>query len=78
MTDEWLVVSNHAARRWHQRTDSPGIGPLIAWNQAERRQDTLLRGDEVRYHRHTQAYLVRREDTLVTVITDGPLVGGAR
>ena len=68
---EWIIVSRHAADRWHQRTDSPGVGPIVAWNRAERRDVRDLNGDEIRYHRASETLLVRKGAVLVTVV-DAP------
>lgn len=68
---EWIIVSRHAADRWHQRTDSPGVGPIVAWNRAERRDVRDLNGDEIRYHRASETLLVRKGRVLVTVV-DAP------
>lgn len=65
---DWLVVSEHAAERWHQRTDAPGIGPLVAWNAAERRDVDGLHGDEIRFHRATKTFLIQKSGVLVTVV----------
>ena len=65
---EWLLISRHAAERWHQRTDSPGVGPRVAWAEAERRSVPGVRADEVRYHRGSETVLVRVGGVLVTVI----------
>lgn len=65
---EWIVVSGHAAERWHQRTDSPGVGPIIAWSESERRELEHVSGDEVRYQRATKTLLVRKGNVLVTVL----------
>lgn len=65
---DWLIVSEHAAERWHQRTDAPGIGPLVAWNAAERRDIDGLHGDEIRYHRETETLLIQKDSVLVTVV----------
>jgi len=68
---EWIIVSGHAADRWHERTDSPGVGPIVAWNEAERREVRDLNGDEIRYHRPSETLLVRKAGVLVTVV-DAP------
>lgn len=61
--------TTHAAERWNERTDSPGIGPIVAWTRAERRNDVpQLRGDEFRYHRPTDTLLVARDRVIVTCI----------
>lgn len=65
---DWINVSAHAADRWHQRTDSPGIGPIVAWNEGDRTNVRTIEGDELRYHRDTETILVRKEQVLVTVI----------
>lgn len=65
---DWIVVSTHAADRWHERTDSPGIGPVVAWSEAERRDVPGIHGDEVRYHDEAEVILVAKGGVLVTVI----------
>lgn len=65
---DWICVTDHAAERWHERTESPGIGPIVAWNESERRDISELSGDEIRYHRATETLLVRKGTALVTVI----------
>lgn len=65
---EWIIVSTHAAERWHERTDSPGVGPIVAWNEAERRNIRGVHGDETRYHRESETILVRKARVLVTVV----------
>lgn len=65
---EWIRVTDHAADRWHERTDTPGVGPIVAWNKSERRDITDLDADEIRYHQATEMLLLRRDEALVTVI----------
>lgn len=65
---EWVVVSSHAAERWHQRTKTPGVGPIVAWNEAERREISDLDADEIRYHKPTGTLLLKNGGVLVTVI----------
>lgn len=65
---DWLDVSKNAGERWLEVTDSPGIGPVVAWNEAERRQVRDLRADEVRYHRPTDTLLLAHGTTLVEVM----------
>lgn len=65
---DWIIVTAHAAERWHERTVSPGVGPIVAWNESERRQVDDLQGDEIRFHRATDSLLVRKGSRLVTVI----------
>lgn len=68
MSELWLRISDHAAVRWHQHTDSPGVGPRVAWGQAQPVSLHDVDGDEVRFHQRLALVLVRRDDTLVTVI----------
>jgi len=65
---DWIIVSNSAADSWHKHTDSPGVGPIVAWNESERRDVRHLNGDEIRYHQGTETLLIRRGDVLVTVV----------
>ena len=67
MTD-WVYITDHAAERWHERTETPGIGPIVAWNESGRREVSELTGDEIRYHRATETLLIRKGGVLVTVI----------
>jgi hypothetical protein len=57
--------------RWFQRSDDPVMAPEDAWADATTIHGHGLEGDEVRYHEHTETVLVRKNDTLVTVI-DAP------
>lgn len=68
MTVEWIIVTTHAAVRWHERTESPGVGPVVAWNESERREVSDLHGDEIRFHRGLEVLLVRQGNVLATVI----------
>lgn len=65
---EWITVSKNAGESWQDVTDSPGVGPIVAWNEAERRDVSTLRADEVRYHRATETLLLAKGETLVEVI----------
>jgi len=65
---EWIEVTDHAALRWHQRTHDPGVGPIVAWLEADPADPEGVVGDEVRYHEPTDTYLVRRQTRLVTVL----------
>ena len=65
---DWVYVTDHAAERWHERTATPGIGPIVAWNESERREVSELTGDEIRYHPATESLLIRKDGVLVTVI----------
>jgi len=63
-------VSRHAQQRWIQRSSLPSMDPLVAWRSpdAQLLRNHDLDGDEVRYHEPSDAVLVRKDDTLVTVI----------
>lgn len=65
---DWVVVTGHAADRWHERTDDPDIGPVVAWMTASRCDPSHLYGDEIRYHAGVDCYLVTRNGRLVTVV----------
>jgi hypothetical protein len=66
--DDWVSVTGHAADRWHERTDNPGIGPVVAWQTAARCEPSHLYGDEIRYHAGIDCYLVAKRGRLVTVV----------
>jgi hypothetical protein len=65
---DWINLTDHAAVRWKQRTDNPGVGPIVAWNEAIRAEPADVVADEVRYHESTDTLLVRRQTRLVTVL----------
>lgn len=78
---EWIHVTDHAALRWHQRAGDPGIGPLVAWTEAEPADPPGVVGDEIRHHEPTDTYLVRRQSRLVTVLQANirdPATGGVQ
>jgi hypothetical protein len=62
-------VSGHAGVRWDQRVGDDR-GARAAWRESIPLpvEDTGLDGDEVRYHQPTDTALVRKDDTLTTVI----------
>ena len=63
-----LRVSDHAERRWLERSEAPCMTILNAWEAATRIYGHGLEGDEVRYHDFSKTVLVRNDDTLTTVI----------
>ncbi|WP_134671736.1 hypothetical protein [Halorussus marinus] len=64
-----LRVSKHVrGERWAQRSADPVMNPVDAWADATEIFGHGLDGDEVRYHEHSETVLVRKDDTLVTVI----------
>jgi hypothetical protein len=65
-----VSLTDHAFRRWHQRSEEPSTDPLVAWLQGVEVEVeyTALEGDEVRYHEATDTCLVRKDDAVVTVI----------
>lgn len=67
-TTDWVKVTRHAGRRWHERTTDPGIGPRVAWETAKPVNPQHLHGDEIRYHAGTNLYLVAKSGRLVTVV----------
>lgn len=68
MPDDWIHVSDHAALRWTQRANAT-VGPRVAWFDAQTiTADHGLYADEARYHPDTDTVLIRKDDTLVTVI----------
>jgi hypothetical protein len=50
------------------RSETPHLRPLEAWHQGERLENHGLDGDEARYHARSGTVLVRKDDTLVTVV----------
>ncbi|MFC6963300.1 hypothetical protein [Halocatena marina] len=63
-----ITVSEHALERWFQRSATPGSDPALAWDDAIEIYGHCLEGDEVRYHALSETVLIRKTDTLVTVI----------
>lgn len=61
-------ISAHAEVRWQQRAHNGCPGPRTAWRESLPVPSGGLRGDEVRYHPGTDTALVRKDETLVTVI----------
>lgn len=61
-------ASEHARTRWTQRVGPGGLGPAGAWLEAERLEGHGLHGDEARYHRESNTVMVRKDDTLTTVL----------
>lgn len=65
-----IVVSEHAADRWDQRTPPTSIAPETAWGEAlpvgvsSPRYRNL---DEIRYHTATETLLFRDATRIVTV-----------
>jgi len=61
---EWIDVSLHAGKRWHQYVSkSPGYGPIIAWNIAETLTgDHGLYCDEARYDETTDTVILVAKD----------------
>jgi hypothetical protein len=62
-------VSDHAMTRWAQRVGD-SRGARAAWRESipVPIEDTGLDGDEARYHPDSDTALVRKDDTLTTVI----------
>ncbi|QLG30055.1 hypothetical protein HUG10_20945 (plasmid) [Halorarum halophilum] len=85
---EWIEMSIHAWTRWSQWTDSPGVGPIIAWNMAESiTGDHGLYCDEARYFEPANVVLLVAKDddvdeetprTMVTVMTGATIKSKAR
>ncbi|NHN59830.1 MULTISPECIES: hypothetical protein [Halorussus] len=63
-----LQVSDHAERRWLERSEAPCMAVLNAWGAATPIYGHGLEGDEVRYHELSETVLVRKNTQLVTVI----------
>lgn len=57
---EWITVTTHAGDRWHERTNSAGVGPIVAWNEGHPVSVPTLEADEVRHHSPTDTLLVRQ------------------
>ncbi|WP_435145948.1 hypothetical protein [Halobaculum sp. P14] len=64
-----LRVSEHARTRWLERTADARLDPHGAWLEATPVRRHGLDGDEVRYHDPSSTVLIRKDDTLVTVIS---------
>jgi len=81
VTTASLYPSRHVRdERWPQRSDDPDVEPLTAWAEGTRIPGTGLDADEVRYHERTETVLLRRNNTLVTVLdatTANPAVRNA-
>lgn len=70
---DWINLSTHAVKRWHERTDSPGVGPRYAWDEAKKVENVPgVYGDEFRYHSATGTIMIRKGNTLATVIRTIP------
>jgi len=63
-----IRVSDHAINQWLKRSDDPSLPPAAAWMAGTTVTCGVLDGDEFRYHPGSETVLVRRDDTLVTVI----------
>lgn len=78
--DDWITVSVHAGEQWHRRTNSPGIGPRGAWIDGEPYvgEEARRHVDEMRHHPPSGTILLRKGNTLVTVLpADEVLAEGA-
>lgn len=65
-----VVVSDHAADRWDQRTPPTSVAPETAWTEAlpVGSTPTKVRNmDEIRYHTPTETLLFRAATRIVTV-----------
>ena len=66
---ELLEVSSHVLNvRWPQRSADRTTDPRDAWTDGKTIYGHGLEGDEARYHAPTGTVLVRKDDTLITVI----------
>ncbi len=63
-----IIVSKHALKRWFQRSATPEMDPALAWAEATEIRGHGLEGDEVRYHTPSETVIIRKGNTLVTVI----------
>jgi|APHM01.1.fsa_nt_gi hypothetical protein len=52
-----IKVSRHGNSRWNQWTDSPGIDPDVAWDNAITLGNHGLYCEEARYHSDTETVL---------------------
>lgn len=70
-------VTEHAANRWDERTDSASVAPETAWchGQRVRSAERPTGTDEVRYHAATGTLLLRCGRCIATVldVTDDKL-----
>ena len=61
-----IDLSAHARQQWHQRADTPGVDPTLAWTVGEVLGD-LTDFEEGRYHAQSETVLLRRGTVIVTV-----------
>jgi len=72
MSSSEPVVSNHAGKRWDQRTPPDSVSPETAWEHSQRVNgpERLTGTDEARVHLPTQTVLLRSQDCIVTVLSE--------
>ena len=63
-----IQVSDHAERRWLERSEAPCMTVPNAWADATPLYGHGLEGDEARYHDLSETVLVRKDRHIVTVI----------
>lgn len=68
-------VSDHAADRWDERTDDDSVAPEAAWGRAQRvaGAEHHARADEVRAFAPERVVLLRRGNTILTVLSEGEM-----
>lgn len=63
-------ASEHARTRWVQRVGVGGVGVAAGWLEAVSLEGHGhgCHGDEARYHRESNTVMVRKDDTITTVM----------
>ncbi|MGZ0745714.1 hypothetical protein [Haloparvum sp. AD34] len=61
-------VTCHALERWSVRSSMPALDIRVAWLDAIELDESDVDADEVRYHVGSEACLVRKNDSIVTVL----------
>lgn len=61
-------VTSHALERWSVRSSMPALDIRVAWLDAIELDDSDVNGDEVRYHANSETCLVRKNDSIITVL----------
>lgn len=69
--------SDHALERWETRARFD-MDLMEAWRQATEVSGSGISGDEIRYHLGSNTFIVRKDDTLVTVLWEGSTSKRAR
>lgn len=73
--DRPAFVTAHAADRWDERTPPDAVAPETAWTASTRvRAAARAEGvDEARVHQASGAVLLRRDTSIVTVLSEREL-----